>query len=335
MAASYKQTIKTGEIVALELGGEDLLALRVKKTGSELHLVACDVFPLEEIQYEGRRKNVMLALPKPFKSSRPVLTLTPDESIIRLIHFKEMIDQSPRWVGKVRENLGLDKGFRLSYTVDHPGKGPSRSLCLALGIPEKEVERALDQFSGVRTMLSLEVSLLAAMNAFAHGVKEEISKDTVALLVTSKKDSLLCILHKGLPVLVRKFDMGVDAVTASVSSQMGVQKEVAAEMLMADMFDLNEAVKSAITPFLSQLSISRDFAERYANCSIERLYACGPLAGSAFWINAIENASQMKVDTWDAFSLLNGSGILTERAVKNRNRFTGVIGAAVGAFKEE
>jgi Tfp pilus assembly PilM family ATPase len=147
--------------------------------------------------------------------------------------------------------------------------------------------------------------------------------------------TLLALFNKGSLCLVRKFNMGGEALVGRIQKQMDVAREVAEGIVSDGSFDISQAVQDVIDPFLRQLSISKDFVERREGCHISSLHVSGGMGLSRYWVERIRAAAGVEVLPWNPMSNLQvAEGAIPEQVVGQEARLAAAVGVAAGAFEE-
>ncbi len=318
------------DLTVLDFGATATKVLRVKNAKGVLSLVGADLIPVKPGEAGAK-----LAVPKALRSRFCALAFDGDEAIIRLIHFRESIDRSRQWEVRIRENLGVDAAYRLGYDIGSSSKGKARDRCLAVALPDESLKRVLARVEGFRQTCSLEVSALASLNSFMQGPGQLLGDEAVAVICSGAKVTLLCIIYRQQPILVRKFQLGGEIFAERVAEKLSLELSVASQMVWQDSFDISSAVEELVNPFLHQLTISREFAERHENCKLSRVYLSGGLGQSVFWRRAIEAHMGMEVSGWNPFDAFDvPEGVLPPEFTEQSSRFAAAAGVALGVFKE-
>jgi Tfp pilus assembly PilM family ATPase len=90
-----------------------------------------------------------------------------------------------------------------------------------------------------------------------------------------------------------------------------------------------------MTPFLKQLSISKDFIERHQGCRVSKLYVSGGVSLLPHWPAVVEQVLHTEVVHWSPFEKIRDeSDLLTADLAGQAARFAAAIGAAIGGFKD-
>ncbi len=318
------------EIVGLDFSSTGVKAVRLKRSDDQFTLAAMDIFP------PGSDPTAGVARPplgKQFTTNYVALTFSAPSCAVRVVahtgtHATEIEKQ-------VRDQIGLDTTFRLSNVPSgQPVRNKNENRVLAVGAPDKEVQEILDLFKeGAPAPFSLEVSGLASLNAALDGPVAKNPDAPACLLDCGSRTSMMVFVNKGAIILARKLDVGGDAVVEHVQKNLGVEREMAQNIMSEGAIDISQAVREVIDPFLRQMMISRDFVERQENCRVTTAFITGGMSMSAYWINEIRKATGIGVQMWDPLEGMNvASGAIQEKWAGQQSRFTAAIGAAKGAL---
>ena len=257
--------------------------------------------------------------------------------MVKLLNLPGQLDQNSD--GKIREHLGLGDGpYRIAYHPIGLGHDRSETRLLAVGLPEGYVQSVNRLFSsGIPIPTSVEVSGLAALSAFAAGPLQAHEEEAVGVVDYGALVSSDAFFHKRELVLIRKFDFGIFKLLNKIKQALGVELDVARNIIVDGSFDVSQTVKDVSDPFVKQLVISRHFVERRENCRVTRMYVPGGEWVAHDWLNEIKSAMGFDVDFWDPFQ--SGSLKVQPNAVGpelegQKSRFAAVIGVALGAFEE-
>ena len=121
---------------------------------------------------------------------------------------------------------------------------------------------------------------------------------------------------------------------AALQAQWGLDRETALGTLgQGGTIDISQPLHDLASPFLRQLSISRDFVERQENCRVARIYLSGGLGQVRQWAQEVQATLGAPAVAWDPFGALVAPAV--PAALDNqRGRFAAAIGAALAAFEE-
>ncbi|MBU1908522.1 MAG: pilus assembly protein PilM, partial [Verrucomicrobia bacterium] len=175
---------------------------------------------------------------------------------------------------------------------------------------------------------------LAVITAFLHGRGQGYEQGTVGLVESGEQQTTMALLHRNLPVLVRKFDLGMQSVRERVQQRLGVDAETARGILADSSFDLSQVLRDVVDPFLRQLSLSKEFIERREECQVEKLYASGGMSLSRFWVDELKRAAGVAVERWNPFEgLTMAADALPPALDGQQTRFAAALGCCLGTWE--
>ena len=341
---SAKNEKKTGagmrsgisEVVGLDVATTGVKAVKLSASRDGLSLVACAEFPavpLNGARPEGVQSRVIL--PKEFRACNVGMALTSKKSIIRLLKLPG-VGRSAQVENNIRNQAGVDRSFRLGYSVLPGARGKTDANVLAVGVPDAEARSALELIEDQQVgMVALEVSALAAASAFARTPAVTEAKGAVALIEAGAQVSCLAIFHNGLPVLIRKFEFGSLETQRRVQRQFGVDEETAQSIITDSSVDIGQAVQEAVGPFVRQLAISREFVERKAGVPITAWYLSGGITMAGYWSKRIRETVGKDVRTWNPLEGVEVAPGAWPDALRGQEcRFAAAVGSAAGVLQE-
>jgi len=190
--------------------------------------------------------------------------------------------------------------------------------------------------SGPPALASVEVSGLSFVPAFLNARGDECQDEAVCLIEAGESVSHFVFLNKGVVALVGKFGFGGSTLRAKVVEDIGVDDELAGTILTDQSINISTTMNDVMTPFLKQLSISKDFIERHQGCRISKIYVSGGLSLLPHWPTAIEQMLHAKVLPWSPFENIqyDHPDIVPENLATQATRFAAAMGAAIGGFEE-
>jgi Tfp pilus assembly PilM family ATPase len=216
------------------------------------------------------------------------------------------------------------------------GNGRQDSNFLAAAIPEDDIRFLLNMFpSGAPAPAAVEVAGLAFVSAFLNSRGTECANDAVCLIEAGESVSHFAFLNKGTVVLVGKFDTGGSTLRRKVVEDLGVDDELAGSILTDHSINISSTMLDVMTPFLKQLSISKDFIERHQGCRVSKIYVSGGISLLPHWSAVVEQVLHTQVISWSPFENIQyESDLLTADLEGQATRFAAAIGAAIGGFEE-
>ncbi len=325
------------ELVALDLATTGVKAVHFKKEKEVISVLGVDVLPPLETLAEQAKESRKPLLPKNLIANYASLTLTASDAAIRVLTLPAQTADNPITDEQVREHSGLGEELRMAYTVATVHKGKAESRVLVAAIPEAEAVSHLAHFAeGPPAPVSFEVAGLAAMNGYLQGPGKETAQEGAILIESGARLTLMAIFNKGVAILARKFEFGVESIVAKVQQDLGVDVETARGIVADGSFDISQSVHLAMDPFLRQLSISKDFVERREDCHITRIGVSGGATLLKSWREEIGAAAGVEVMTWNPFDgFTMAEGAYPESLQGQETRFAAAVGGAMGVWWRE
>lgn len=321
----------TSDIVGVDFATTGTKMVRIKR-GKQGYVI----FGLEELPTFDSLGD-RLDLPKALRSKNLALAATSCSSVVRLLNLPGFSEQAEGAQNTVREHIGGEEGFRVSYEVAVPtSRGRSEARVLAVALPEEDAQGVLDKLSSSSVApLSMEVSALAAMSGFSHGPLLRHRKETVAFIEGGASVTCIGIFTNGALSLFRKFDFGTNTLISRVQRQLGVDEETANDIVRNNSFDITQITKEVLAPVMRQISISREFVERKGAGPIQRWYLSGGLATTHYWKEQVAQSVGGIAHAWNPFESFEiAPSVDVDRWAGQEVRFAAAVGAAVGALEE-
>lgn len=325
------------EVVGVDLGTTGFKAVRVRRSKEGMHVLAADVLPVQWPE-EDKPETAHLTLPRQLLTNYTALALSGDNAAVRIISVPGHSDKTPLDEAHLREQVGLGDEFRVAHAVCMQAQKSKKaeSKLLVVGLPEQEAQVVLGMVaSGPPAPVSLEVSGVAAFNAFLKGPGAQHAQDAVGVIESGAKVTFMAFFNKGILNLVRKFDFGSETLVAKVQQQMGVDRETAQGIISDGAFDISQPVHDVMDPFLRQMLISRDFVERKEECRVAAVYLSGGACLSRWWQEEMRSAAGVDVRLWNPFDGMTiAAGAYPEAWQGRETVFTAAVGACLGVLGE-
>lgn len=336
------------DLVGIDLGETDIAAVHMRNNNGEFSVVSAGLLPPIEFpdksasasssESESPEEAVIppLVLPPKLKARYASIAIPGDEAIIKLLSLPGAVDDA---VGaKVVENLGLDNPdeYRISYKVIVEGHAKSESRVLSTALADSEASDAVKILpTGLPAPFSLEVSGLATMTAFLHGPATEFPDDGIGVMDFGANTGSFGIFVKSTLALIRRFNVGTNAVLNKVQETLGVDRETAYGIMSDGSFDISQPVGEVMESLTKQLIVSRDFVERRENCTVAKLYVSGGLVVSRDSLDEMRRSLGLEVELWNPFhSLTIMPGAIPDELAGREWRFSAAVGACLGTFEE-
>jgi Tfp pilus assembly PilM family ATPase len=335
-AVDYFKRFQRGytDVLGLDLAGSGVKAVRLRRIGQALSVVAVEILPLSSAQGTSSDSEGPMVLPKSLRARYVALGTSEPGTTVKLLtipaHSEKSMDTH------VQELMGIadNAEYRLSY--EQVAVSRAEVKVLAVGMPAQIVQSSCGLFpSGIPAPCSVEISGLAATTAHAWGPGRQHRNDCVAVVDFGARTTLISFFQKGAMVMIRKFDVGASHILKKLQDSLGVDNDVAMGILNDGSFDISQIVHQTMESFLQQLIISWDFVERRENTRISRLYACGGGATIGCWAREIQAATGHAPVLWNPFDGLEpASAGLLDKWKGQESRFTAAIGLALGVMEE-
>lgn len=321
------------EIAGFDFSSSGVKVVRLRFANSQWSLLAADILPAS-VREDGTLARP--AISKALMTNYAAIAYSASACVVRVV--AHTISHSQTDVERqVRDQIGLDTSYRLSFIpTGQVTKGRNENRVLAVAIPDQEAVDILGTFAdGAPAPYSLEVAGLASLNAALAGPVARAPEVPACLLDCGSRVSTIVFVHKGAIILARKLDVGGDAVVDRVQKNLGVDREMAENIMSEGAIDISQSVREVIDPFLRQMMISRDYVERQENCRVTTVWITGGMSMSAYWVNEIRKATGMNVQSWNPLEDLQvAGGALPQKFQGQESRFAAAIGAAKGALSE-
>lgn len=320
-------------LVGIDFSTTATKVVRLKKNKSELTLLGIDLLPAIDFGEAARR----IELPRNMVAHYGCLTHTNTASVMRMVNAPLPDDQAALPDRKLRELLNVGEEYRVSAMLVKKGQGRQDSSFLAVAIPEDDLRFLMSMFpSGPPAPAGIEVAGLSFLSAFLHARGDECSNEAVCLIEAGESLSHFVFLNKGVVGLVGKADFGGSALREKVVQDLGVDSELANTILTDQSINISTTMSDVMTPFLKQLSISKDFIERSQGCRISKVYVSGGLSLLPHWPLIVGQMLHAEVVTWSPFENIqyDNPNIVPEHLSAQVTRFAAAVGAVIGGFEE-
>lgn len=306
--------------------------VRLKKTKDEITLLGIDLLPSVDFGTASHK----IELPRNMVAHYGCLTYSGAAAIVRMVNAPLPAEQDALPDAKLRELLNISDEYRVAAMLAKRGKGRQDSSFLAAAIPQDDVRFLLKLFpSGPPAPASVEVAGLSFVSAFLNARGEECKNEAVCLVEAGDSVSHYAILNKGAVALVGKFAFGGSMLRSKIVEDLGVDEELAETILADHSINITTSMSDVMTPFLKQLSISKDFIERHQGCRISKVYTSGGLSLMPHWSSVVEQVLGSSVVPWSPLENIQyDPEIVPEHLIAQATRFAAAIGAAIGGFEE-
>jgi Tfp pilus assembly PilM family ATPase len=321
----------SSDLVGVDFSTTATKVVRLKKTKSELALLGIDLLPAVDFKTAARR----IELPRNILANYGCLAYSGTASVVRMVNAPLAAEEDKLPEAKLRELLNVDADYRVSAMLAKRGNGRQDSSFLAAAVPEDDVRFLLNMFpAGPPAPASVEVAGLAFLPAFLNARAAECKDEAVCLIEAGESVSHFVFLNKGSVALVGKFGFGGNLLRAKVVNDLGVDDELAGTILTDRSINLSTTMVDVMTPFLKQLSISKDFIERHQGCRVSKVYVSGGLSLLPHWSSAVEQMLHAEVVQWSPFENIQyDPDVIPDEMVVQAPRFAAAVGAVIGGFE--
>lgn len=317
------------EVLGLDLGSAGIKVVRLRKGKDGCALVAADLLPPLDATV------TQLMLPPKLVTNYAAVTLAGPQHLVRLFTVPGVGESDEALATRLQDTVKVERTQRFAFRPLRAIPGKRETLVLTVAMPEAEIQRVLELLPhGPPAAFSVEDAGLAALTAFYHGAGRELYEEAVCFIETGAHSTFVAFINKKTPILIRTLELGGEKLVASLQAQWGLDRETALGTLgQGATIDISQPLHELATPFLRQLSISRDFVERQEGCRITRVFLSGGLSQVKQWGHELQEVLGVTTVAWDPFASLQLPA-LPAHIDTQRGRFASAIGAALAVFEE-
>lgn len=332
---------RPSDVVGLDVAYSGTKAVRIRKGDGQFDLVAADILPpiqLPRKPGDDVAAVLPLTLPKPLMGRHVSFAVPGEYAVVKLLAFP---GQTPpeEVESKIVEGIGVEsmEQYRIGYKIVNAGHGKGETRALAVAEPDVEAGGACRLFPiGVPVPYSVEISGLASLTTFMHGPLAAHKEDTVGIIEFGARVSFFAILNKGIPVLLRKFELGSNMILEKVQESLGIDRSTAEGILSDGSFDISQQMSEVMDSFVKQVVVSRDFVERRENCHVSKIFASGGITASRDWLMEMKSALGYEVDLFNPFEGLRvAAEAYPDRLKGQEGRFAAAVGACMATLAPE
>ena len=318
---------KIHDVVGVDFGSTSTKLVRVRKSGSSFTLVEADVMP--PFDFHGEEPPRKLSLPKKLSAPYAAACMNGTRDQVRFMFISSKMHDAKSIRNRVGKSLGLDRNYRIGYSVVEKGADQTDHKVLASAMPKEDVKAVLALFAQHKpSLLSLEIAGLAALNSFSHVPEIREAEGAVCYLETGAESTMISFFIGGELRLVRKFEYGSIYIQQRIQDVLGIDEEEALGVLFEDATPLLENSLDPIGSLLQEISISKKFVERNENTVISQVYASGGLSYSPYWNHIMGEMMGAEIQVWNPFSP-NGMHNCPKGVQGVESMFAPAIGAAI------
>ncbi len=319
------------DVVGIDFSTTSTKVVRLKKNKGEMSLVGVDLLPALDFGSASQQ----IELPRNMIANYSCLAYSGSAAVVRMIKDPLPAEEITLSEARLRELLNLEDHFRVSATLIKRGTGRQDSHFITAAIPEDDVRFLLNIFSsGSPAPASIEVAGLSFIAAFLNARGDECANESVCVIESGESVSNFAFINQGEIVLVGKFGFGGGMLRSKVVKDLGVDDELAGSILQDRSINISATISDVMTPFLKQLSISKDFIERHHGCRVSKVYVSGGLSLLPHWASVFKSMIHAEIIHWSPFEKIQyDSEVLPESLAKQATRFSAAMGAAIGGLE--
>lgn len=319
---------RLSSLLALDFASSGVKAVRLKKVKDRVLLSGADILPAVNLE-AGERPE----LPKSLAAYYMAICTGSQDARLRV--FGHAFQDNENLQDVIRDNLSVSDEYRVAGRILAEGRGKRESSILGVAFPETSVHRYLELFAnGAPAPHSMELSGLASFSAFLFNRGKQTAGQTVCLLEIGMNYTYAAFLHKNQLQLVNRFEAGGGNLRKQVQMALGVDAEMAGSILADGSVDVTAPVRTALAPFVKQLSIYREFVERQTKTTLSGVYLSGGEASSVHWQNAVQEVTGLVPVVWSPFDKLDGVDDVFPASFKGQeSRFAAAVGAALAGLE--
>lgn len=274
----------------------------------------------------------LTVLPRGVRSRACALAVSHPEAVAKLLSI-------PRPANKLddvpfAELLGVDNPMAFRMAMEIQDSSANETSALLAAIPLSLTEKTMGLFAqGFPAPQSLELSGLAALNGVMMTVPSCFERSVILLELGADTATVAITIPQKLAFL-RQFRIGANPIMRKLRESLGMDDVTVREAVGGEMIDASEQVRVAFEPLMRQIALGRDFVARRHNVRATRLYACGGLFQTPFWLQPFANGLGVEAEAWNPFKAIPVSkGSVTKEQIENGTRFAAAAGVALAVLK--
>lgn len=320
------------DVVGIDFGSSNIKCVRLRRQNQTLILESAAFLPPFHMPADPDPAYIPppLSLPRSLLAPYCALVVPSELAVLKILTFPGEFTSETE--NQIVSHMGLDKPdeYRINYKVLQYGTPRSESRVLAGAYPDRFAAVLPRLFpSGPPAPFSLEIAGLASLSALLSLPDGGFGAGVVGSLEIETHSSVFAVFHRGLLVLIRKFNFGIDSLLSAIRQGLDVSPQIAYNLLSTGSIDVSQWTAGMVQPFVKQLLVSRDFVERRENATLSRLFVCGAGARLAPIRKEIQQAFDMELREWNPLDGLTLSPhALSEEVQGEEGRLAAAVGAA-------
>ena len=187
------------------------------------------------------------------------------------------------------------------------------------------------------TAVSVQVSPLARVNAFAASPALEAAGGTAVLIQIAANATTIALFAKGAVSLYRELSVGEEDSLHAVAGPMNVDNATAKELLEGGLVDPAPFLGPLVMPIFRQAELSTDYVLRRNGLVVDRFFVAGPPALAPHWAAIFRDQTGRDAATCEPVSDFpqEEGASLPPDFDKVSGRFAAATGAAAAALQDE
>lgn len=331
-AGKAKHKVPPADVVGIEVGAgfsEGAPAVRLRRSPEGfLRIVAAGFVPvvsdIESILAMPADMRGPWSLPPAFRAPAAALAVTAPDALVR---------QSD----SVEDATADFDAATLRTKASSDGK--KGSLPFVAFMPEELARRVARLLPEGRkpTAVSIQVSPLARVNAFAASPTLSAAGGTAVLVQIAANTTTIALFAKGAVALYRELSVGEEDSLHAVAGPMNVDNATAKELLEGGLVDPAPFLGPLVMPIFRQAELSTDWVLRRNGLVVEKFFVAGPPALAPHWAAIFRDQTGREATTCEPVSNFpqEEGASLPPDFDKVSGRFAAAIGAAAAAMQEE
>jgi type IV pilus assembly protein PilM len=171
--------------------------------------------------------------------------------------------------------------------------------------------------------------VIGPVNAFEQAVPEVFGKEVIALVELGFKNTTICILQEGEPVLTRAVNVGGDRITTGLAEMMNISYAEAEGIKIGMPGEVQSQLEMLVSPLGRELRASIDFFEHQQDRSVAQVYVSGSSARSETILNTLQTELAVECKTWNPTHFLQNA--LPPNQAEEMEQVAPQLAVAVGA----
>jgi type IV pilus assembly protein PilM len=327
--------------LGLDLGSSQIKAAVVRRHRDKLELLEYAVRPLpleiiksyKEPQFAAELQQLLEGLKTPER--RAFVTISCGSAMVCQAEFPPAPLTEIKSALKINSVPYLRRDFS-SYYLDafELKKGnqssKSKTKVLIAGADKEEVDARRDALVAAKIKPEvIELAAVSVVNAFQVS-HPELKDEVVVLVDIGARSTSINVLQDGVPLITRIMHFGGAQLSEYIGQVLMLDPREAEQQKVQMSPQVQELMKTAISPLSREIHSSVDFFERQNDSRVHRIFACGGSAGSPQVLEFLTEAIGIPVECWNPVTSLDISGLNgeTPRVMASGPSLAAAVGVA-------